>query len=47
MDRCMDSSEGQDLMLASAEAVRRHGVTESCSVVIDDRRRCVHRGGGW
>ncbi|KAF9434682.1 hypothetical protein BGZ76_007630, partial [Entomortierella beljakovae] len=44
---CADSQEGFNLLVNSVQNTIDHGVTTSCTVFIDNRKRCVVDGGEW
>ncbi|ORZ28273.1 hypothetical protein BCR41DRAFT_344953 [Lobosporangium transversale] len=47
VDQCSSGQEGFDLLVESVEHTNHHGVSTSCTVFIDDRKRCVRDGGVW
>ncbi|KAF9402199.1 hypothetical protein BGX21_010936 [Mortierella sp. AD011] len=47
VDDCAKSQEGFDLLVESVQNTIDHGVSTSCTVFIDDKKRCVVDGGIW
>ncbi|KAF9365526.1 hypothetical protein BGX34_009669 [Mortierella sp. NVP85] len=47
VDECSKGQEGFDLLVESFEHTIHHGVGTSCTVFIDDEKRCVIDGGVW
>ncbi|KAF9987996.1 hypothetical protein BGZ75_010190 [Mortierella antarctica] len=44
---CARGEEGLDLLIASVENTKRQGAKASCTVFIDNKKRCVIDGGVW
>ncbi|KAF9963818.1 hypothetical protein BGZ65_010882 [Modicella reniformis] len=47
VDKCSKGQEGFDLLVESVEHTMHHGVRTSCTIFIDDKKRCVFDGGLW
>ncbi|KAF9184788.1 hypothetical protein BGZ50_003449 [Haplosporangium sp. Z 11] len=47
VEACANGQEGLDMLIKSAQNTIDHGVSTSCTVFIDNKKRCVLDGGIW
>ncbi|KAF9960650.1 hypothetical protein BGZ72_006381 [Mortierella alpina] len=47
VEECAGGQEGLDLLIASAKNTEGQGVQSSCTVFINNKKRCVIDGGEW
>lgn len=45
--KCVDSTLGASLQVASAKQVKANSVVKSCTVFVDGAKRCIRDGGTW